>query len=246
MTGREIAPQEPRALAQYEHDDLDAFGQARPDELILPVRKLVQAVSREADSKHAGEFWDSLTDTYKYGLRVAILALSRSRSLFTAGDFGSAPVCVSEDAVKPRQVMVTPDGKETGPTCGECIFAQWGSARDFKGKGQECRFSYNLLCFDIEDSQVFILRVSGTSINPWRRYMTAGKMSKAPAYAVETIVSSEEEMFDAGKAYVMHFTHGESLPAGLTAAMRGLAASYRGISLGAEEAVVAPTEEYFE
>ncbi len=235
-----IVPQNGTAGAlapRAEPDEMDVFGQARPDELILPIRKLVQGVSRAADSKRAGEFWDSLTDAYKPQLRVAILALSRSRSLFAEGSFDQAPVCASEDAIRPRQPIVTPDGEATGPTCNECPFSEWGTARDGKGKGQACRFSYNLLCWDLDDQAVFILRISGTSINPWRRYMTEGKLSNAPAYALETVISSDEQQFVAGKAYVLAFAHGDKLPPQMAASMREQAAAYRGISLGVESVV---------
>lgn len=227
----------PAARYAHEKDEVDAFGQSNPDELILPVVKLVQGVSRKADTRRAGEYWDEVTDEYKTEMRVAILAMSRSRSLFEDGAFDQPPICASDDSVRPRQVVATKDGEATGPTCAECAFSQWGTARQGQGRGQACRMSYNLLLFDLEDGGIFIARISGTSIAGWRRYMTAGRLGKTPAYALETVLSSEQKEYTAGKAYVMTFRAGGPLPKEIAEALRQEAAAYRGVSLGVEDVV---------
>jgi len=240
-TGRAVTTHDGRtALAtSAPRDELDAFQQAKPEELILPVRKLVQGVSRDADSKRAGEFYDTISHEYKAELLVAVLAISRTRSLF-GESFEDPPLCSSDDAVKPRQTVEVDVGEHaviTGPTCAECTFSQWGSGRDGKGKGQACRMSYNVLCLDLDDDQPFILRVQGSSIKAWREYLTMGRFAKSPAYALETRIGSDEKVFEAGKAYVLTFKIGNALPDELAQAMREQAAAYRGVGLGvAEEA----------
>jgi hypothetical protein len=236
-TGREIAPPAPVSLAHRggQHDELDAFQQATSDELILPTVKLVQGVSRLADSKQAGRFWHAISGEYRDELLVAILAMSRSRSLFGAS-FDQPPICASDDAVTPRQ-PVEVDDFVTGPTCAECRLSQWGTAQEGRGRGQACRFSYNLLCLDLDDRQPFILRISGASLKAWRQYLTDGRLKAVPAYGLETRVSSEEEVFASGKAYVLRFRRGAPLDAELTEVMREQAAAYRGIALGVEERI---------
>lgn len=245
VTDKAIATRDGHALAPIQRDELDAFQQASPDELVLPVRKLVQGVSRDADSKRAGEFYDTLTKEYKHELLVAILAVSRSRSLF-GESFDEPPICTSDDAVKPRQeveVIVEPNTVMTGPTCAECVFSEWGSARGGKGKGQACRMSYNILCLDLDDEQPFVVRVQGASIMAWRKYLTHNRFKKTPAYGLETIIGSEERVFDAGKAHALTFRAGNPLESNLAQAMREQAAAYRGADLGvAEEAEEVPFE----
>ena len=238
VTDRAVTTRDGHAIAAPVHrDELDAFQQASSDELVLPVRKLVQGVSRDADSKRAGEFYDTLSKEYKNELLVAVLALSRSRSLF-GESFDEPPICVSDDAVRPRQPMEVSVGADTiitGPTCGECPFSQWGSARGGKGKGQECRMSYNILCLDLDDEQPFILRVQGASIKAWREYLTLGRFKRTPAYALETMIGSDEKVFEAGKAHVLRFRVGNPLDQELAEAMRAQAAAYRGADLGVAE-----------
>ncbi len=234
---RAVVPYAEAALPTAgERDDLDAFGQGTPEELVLPTRVLVQGVSRKAEAARAGEFWARMTDTYYEGLRVAILGMRRSRSLFAEGAFDAPPVCSSEDAVKPRE-QVTVGDTTTGPTCAECPMSQWGTAREGKGKGQACRLSFNLLCYDLDNADIFVLRVSGTSIMPWRLYMTAGRLSPLAAYAVETFIASEQREFSAGKAYVLTFTRGKPVTDEVALALREQAAAHQGVSLGVQEEI---------
>ena len=234
-TGVDLTTPHTALVLNGERDELDAFQQATADELALPVVKLVQGVSRLADSKKAGQFYNTITGEYKTELLAAILAMSRSRSLF--GDsFDDPPICASDDGLRPRQ-QVEVDDLVTGPTCAECAYSQWGTAREGKGRGQACRFSYNLLCLDLDARQPFILRISGSSLKAWRHYLTAGRMGGIPAYGLETVISSEEVIFDAGKAYVLKFSRGGPLEADLVRVMREQAASYRGVDLGVEENV---------
>lgn len=232
-----------------ERDELDAFGDLLADEMVLPVMKLVQGVSRDADPKEAGRFYNTLTGEYKNELVVAILALSRSRSLF-GKSFDDPPLCASDDAVRPRQIVeVSPPGMtgvvSTGPTCGECPMSQWGTARDGEGKGQACRFTFNLLCMDLDDGQPYILRVSGTSLDGARKYLSAGKLARTPAYATSTRIGSRAEKFEQGAAYVLTFAPDGPLPGDLAQQMRTAAANYRSVNLGADGdgPIEAPFEE---
>ena len=234
-----VTPREQTDLALPVGDDLDPLGSVGQEELVLPTVKLVQAVSRAADATKAGSFFDPLTGAYRELLNVAILRLGRSRSLFAEGSFDQPPLCSSDDAVKPQErVMV--GNVETGPTCDECPFSMWGSAKGGKGKGQACGFSYNLLCMDLEIEEPYILRVGGTSIIEWRRYMTAAKRGRLPIYAIKTTITSEARTFEAGKAYVTLFANGGPLAHDVALSMRSQAAAFKGASLDAAEAEEIP------
>jgi hypothetical protein len=234
------------ALIGAERDGLDAFGDLKPDEMILPTMKLVQGTSREADPTQAGNFYNTVTKDYKAVLTVAVLAVKRSRSLFKEGDFDAPPLCASDDAVRPREQAEIDEGPDvktlTGPDCNVCPFAQWGTARGGKGRGQACQLAYNLLCLDLDDDGIYIVRVSGTSIDGFRRYFTAGRMQKTPAYATPTQIGSKMEVFDAGQAYVLTFAQSGSMGSETAQEMRQAAAAYRGVSLGVdgEEQVSVP------
>lgn len=207
-------------------DDLDAFQQLPAEELVLPVRKLVQAVSRDADSERAGEFYDVVTKQYKPELLVAILALSQSRNLFSES-FEEAPLCTSNDALTPEHQAHVGEWT-TGPTCRSCHFSEWGSG---KGNAQACKLSYNLLCYDLDDYQPFVLRVSGTSIRPLREFLTQGRMGTRPAYALATSIRSEKRKFEAGQAHVLKFEAGPDLDSYQAQEMRERSASLRGVQV---------------
>lgn len=235
----DVTPWSPRALATPEDvvSQLDIFVTAEPEDLVLPIVRLVQGVSRTADRKRAGWFYSNVHEDYKERLQVAIFGRRKTRSLFREGDFESPPVCVSDDAVAPR-TPVEVAGIETGPTCRECPFAQWGSARSGTGRGQACRVAHNLLCYDLDEDGwgPFILRVTGTSIAPLRRYITAQRFrrQRAPSYALETIITAEDRTFEAGQAFVMKFTPGKTLPPEVADLVRQVALRYAGVEVPAE------------
>lgn len=230
--GKSLVERASGVIAQYQHDELDAYQDLLPDEMVIPVVKLVQGVSRDVDTKKVGDFFNTVTKEYKPDLRVAVLALKRSRSLF-GESFDEPPICSSDDAIKPREIVEV-GADMTGPDCATCPFSQWGTAREGKGKGQACRMAYNLLCMDLDDFSVFVVRVTGASIQDFRKYMSAGKMQKRPAYSQETVISSLQKTFDVGQAYVLVFRTGEALEPQLAEQMREAAANYRGIDLGVE------------
>mgnify|MGYP001605677962 CR=1 FL=1 len=228
MSEKAITPYEP------ENDDLDAFQQVSGDDLLLPVRKLVQGSSRVADARHAGEFFDTMAETYKPSLRIAILALRKSRALFAAGSFDQPPLCVSDDAIIPRgRVEIGDTFTLTGPTCPTCPFSAWGSDPN-GGQGHACKLSYNLLGYDLDDPAPFVLRVSGTSIRAWRQYLTSRKLKHVPAYAIETLIHAVPQVFDRGKAYVLTFAAGEKLSPEECAAMRREAAAMQDVQIRLE------------
>lgn len=240
---QEIVSGTPNLPAQRQADSLDAFQQGTQDDLILPARKLVQGVSRKADRSKAGQFWDEISDAYKPEMLTSLIAMKRTRTLFKEGDFEEGPVCSSNDAVAPRE-GVEFQGEMTGPTCEMCPFSQWGTGKN--GKGQACQFSYVLICYDLDDSEMFILRVGGVSRGKWKRYLTKGQRQGTPAYAVETVIGSESRMFPSGVAHVITFTAGTPLPEDTVEFMREKAADFQGVGIAEREIEAEPEEAPFE
>jgi len=233
MVEQSLEPRAPTMPAKREPDAFDAFQQATKDDLVLPVRKLMQGVSRRGDTAKAGEFWDETLDSYKSELRVAIIWMNRERALF-GDDLDSGPKCASDDALKPRE-RVEVDGEMTGPLCTDCPFAEFGSGRD--GKGQACQFSYRLLCHDLDDSEMFLLRVGGASRGDWKRYITRGQRQGTAAYSITTIIGSEKRKYPKGSAFAITFKAGPSLPEDTAEIMRELVAEYQGMSFTEPEEV---------
>lgn len=231
----EMTRREEMALAKP--DPLDAFQQATKDDLVLPIRKLVQGTSRKADTSKAGQFWDETLDTYKTKMNVAIITVKRERSYFADDNLDSPPICASNDAVAPRE-RVDVGGETTGPTCEVCPFSQWGS----DGKGQACQFSYVLLLYDLDDSEMFILRVGGASRGDWKKYLTRGQRQGIAAYSVTTIIGSEKRRYPKGSAFAITFTAGVPLTDDTTEFMREKVMEYQKVAL-MEEVPVRDVDE---
>lgn len=226
---RSIQPRPQTAPDIRRDDPLDAFQQATQDDLVLPIRKLVQGVSRRADTTKAGQFWDELSDTYKPKMNVSLIWMRRERTLF--GDILDAgPICASNDAVSPRRV-VEHQGSETGPTCELCPF-----------NNTDCQFSYGLLCYDLDDSEMFVLRVGGASRGEWRRYLTKGQRDGTAAYSVRTIISSEKRKYTKGSAFALTFQSGGILPEDTVRFMQEKVAQYQGIQLREPEEDIPETD----
>lgn len=219
---RSVQPRAPTAPAVQQADPLDAFQQGTKDDLVMPIRKLVQGVSRRADTTKAGQFWDELSDTYKPQMNVSIIWMRRERTLFEE-NLDAGPVCASNDAVVPRKVADY-QGSVTGPVCEDCEF-----------RNTDCQFSYGLLCYDLDDSEMFVLRVGGASRGDWRRYLTKGQRDGTAAYSVTTVIASEKRKYTKGSAFAITFQSGGVLPEDTVDFMREKVAQYQGIQLNVPE-----------
>lgn len=213
-----VQPRTQTAPAVRQEDPLDAFQQGTKDDLVMPIRKLVQGTSRKADTTKAGQYWDELSDTYKPKVNVAIVWMRRERTLFEE-NLDAGPVCASDDAIQPRRAADYKD-TVTGPTCEDCEFSN-----------SDCQFSYGLLCYDLDDSEMFVLRVGGASRGDWRRYLTKGQRDGTAAYAVRTIIGSEKRKYTKGTAFAITFQSGGPLVEDTVSFMREKVAQYQGVQL---------------
>ena len=238
MSNKSVTPYKATLPVKAVADPLDPMSQVRGQDIILPIRKLVQPQSRmEGGREHSGEFWDNLSGKFQPKLRVAVLKISYSRSLFAGGSFDQPPVCASDAAFSPR-VVAEVGGQSTGPTCAKCPFSQWGSAGEGR-KGQACHETRNLLCLDLDSGEPFILRVSGVSIKPWSLYVTARGRTGLGFLKAEIVIGSGAKLFDAGQAYILSFETGAKFDEATVSQLRELAGSYAGLGLGVEEQLAA-------
>lgn len=213
----ELTPHETKPLAKV--DPYDAFQQGTKEDLIMPFRTLVQGVSRKADTAKAGQFWDEIEDAYYTQMLVAIISVRRERALFDEDDRDAPPICASDDAVRPRQ-KVEHKGEMTTSLCDDCPF-----------KNDGCSFSYGLLCHDLDNSEMFLIRVGGASRGAWKLYYTKGQKAGTPAYAVGTIIGSEKKTFRKGVAYVLTFSASGGLPEETVDSMREIVAEYQTVNV---------------
>lgn len=213
-------------------DDLDPLYGTRPDELAMPVEKIVQPTSRGVDLKRQGEYHNTLTDAYSPKLRAAILRRREVRSLFQKGVYDQPPLCSSDDAITPNAPTESPDSiHNTGPTCAECHFSRWGSAGESR-KGQACQFTQELTCWNLDTNEPFRLRVHGTSLAPFKIFWTIAKLKGTPLYAVESIFGTTgPHELDGGVVYIMSLQRGSLLDAHRAAEMRELARLYRNMAI---------------
>ena len=130
-----------------------------PEDYAPPEWRLVQPTS-QAHTQHdipLGRYYCDQTGEAAELLDVAILKVQRNRTYWVGGDL-NFPACSSDDRVMPR-----PGGMYPGPCVG-C-----------EANGNGCNPGYNLLCVRLdqqgqpEPSEMFLLRVNGTSVFPFRK-----------------------------------------------------------------------------
>lgn len=130
-----------------------------PEDFAPPEWRLVQPTSQAHTQQQIplGSYYCDQTGEAAERLDMAILKVQRNRTYWVGGDL-NFPACSSDDRVMPR-----PGGMYQGP-CASC---------EANGKG--CAPGYNLLCVRLnqqgtpEPSEMFLLRVNGTSVFPFRK-----------------------------------------------------------------------------
>jgi hypothetical protein len=148
-------------------------------------------------AKLAGEFWHSDWERSTPTLEVVMLYRRETRALFEADN--NEPVCRSDDAKRPavgmplwemEEVDLGKQGKVAVPSfpvmCQNCPFAEWA----LDGTPPACGNSY-LLLVDRGNGDLAQLRVKGTSIGPYRRFISK-KPQNRPMYHFRTTITSED------------------------------------------------------
>jgi hypothetical protein len=176
----------------------------------IPHVSLTQGTTaREGSSKHAGEFYHADIDSYTPTLDVVVISRRLSRALFEPE--GEQPICSANELdgldkrLRPRpesplwtfQTFKLANGTEVAvPSiagqpahCDTCPLSMW-----FDDAPPPCKESWNLL---VDRSpmglDMAMLRLSGTSIAPFRAFVKRVRAEKLPIYAKQVSFASVEK-----------------------------------------------------
>ena len=168
----------------------------------FPLIKVVQRMSNmEGASKHSGDFWHSDREgeeAFESTLGVVPLVKRDTRAYFPEGG-GEKPLCMSADGRVPlpnQPLWATKDAPLSAqPTaCSFCPLSMWD---DVTGKPPKCKESKVLLVVR-DDKTLAQLRLGGTSIKPFERYVAKALKPKGlPMYAKRFIFTTTERHKDA-------------------------------------------------
>lgn len=170
----------------------------------LPVYKIVQGQTRDAEMQDAGKFLDTISHATFTKLNVVILRIWRIRSYFyQVGD--KSPVCSSKNGTTPIDAgIVVPVGKDneyTIPeTCMTCQLAMWDEDNHIK---PVCAAGYMALCVDTQDDSMFLMRAMGMSAPAMKDVASAFGSKRKPPFSGMTTFTTELVTNDKGKFYVL-------------------------------------------
>lgn len=159
-----------------------------------PEWRLVQPTSQAHTQQgiSLGSYYCDQTGEAAEHLDVAILKVQRNRTYWVGGDL-NFPACSSDDRVMPR-----PGGMHKGP-CAGC-----------EANGAGCSPGYNLLCVRLdqqgqpEPSEMFLLRVNGTSVFPFRKLWSRIHLNHQDnPWSIIVALTSEKKSNDKGTYWVM-------------------------------------------
>lgn len=142
-----IAAYQPNVPAVVETDPenfvVPGMEDVRPDELRIPILRLIQAQSRVDEAQeHLGEWHNSVTGEFQRNPELLVVGVSKGRIMFPRTyNAENKPLCASDDGLAPRPEYVGNDIRLIGQDeigepivirntipakCDGCPFAQWG------------------------------------------------------------------------------------------------------------------------
>ena len=195
------------------------------DDYAPPEFRLVQPTSKaHTEGEIAlGLFHCEATGEATETLNFSILHVQRTLTLW--GQDLAFPECSSDNRITPR-----PGGSYPGP-CGVC-----------PARNKGCYPGYNILCARIEtlgdpEPEVFLLRVTGTSVFPWRKCWPKIKTryNNLP-WKAQISLTAERRSNDKGTFYVMAPGEPEPLEKQVAETVRDLALGMAGLDIGAVDA----------
>ena len=174
----------------------------------FPVITIVQPMSqaKEAD-KHVGEFYHSDSETFTPTLDVVGLVRHETRALFEDGK--DKPACMSFNGKEPQpnqpvwtQATVTIRKTEMGVpftraprACAECPFSEWNGDQP-----PLCKNS-NIILVDRGEDDLAQLRISGTSIKPYRQFVARKLIPKHQPLFTQRLHLSTEIKVEPGRKW---------------------------------------------
>jgi len=197
-------------------DDLDSYtGYEGIDEdaLIIPRMKIVQPTSKDGIP---GTFLLNLTgEEFETLESVIVIKVSRGRVMWDRDGNSELPLCRSYDFLNPDPTLEIPQndkcaeyivkgGKKILQTV--CPMGVWGD----NSERPECGEVYNLLCVT-GDRIPFWFALSGASIKPVRRYISAIALRRKKLWMFETDLRLIEKK-EPHKHYVLDFAPPKPIP----------------------------------
>jgi hypothetical protein len=261
QTGTALAVDEKKALATTQSDELagvlgedDLGGVTGLEEADASDIKLASLVfnfgglDAKGDQIPKNRFFNTVDETVKDHVRVALLVLHKSRAWteFVQGE-GTQRRCTSWDNVTGK----TQEGTER--PCSGCPDYEW---RTIEGKRtRRCTDVHNVVAVERETNQPVMIRFKKTSLDPWKshlnkhflgRRIVAGKRQNYPLFAFETVISLKLEKNGANAFAVPVLERGEVLSADEIRAHAESAKVFREVYLDREVRAVAerdPSDE---
>lgn len=180
----------------------------------------------KSDFGRNGKGWiDDLTGEATSRLRIVILAQPPSRtfwikSLEESGG-GGAPDCKSTNLLADRPDDNVPEPQSD--RCSTCPHSQWGEAEDGSTIKPKCSEAVNVLAYDLDGERFMWLAFRGTSIRPYRNYVSALYSRKLSTFGVETVVTLEDSKRGSFEWLEARFQIGDPLDPQLVRPMRDMA-----------------------
>lgn len=173
---------------------LEAF----PDSQVQIPRLLIGQPSN-ISGMPAGVFVDSLTKQNYNELDVVLIKMSRSRALWRPGNPqpGEQPLCRAQNAMHADQdfynrrcgLCISEDTNTHEECIDEHDRAVCEHAKFKKDKRPECRLAYHLLIVLVQTADPYILSVTGKSISPTNKLLSAFKVRGRPPYSARFKIS---------------------------------------------------------
>lgn len=194
---------------------------------IIPRIKIIQPTSKKGTAgmlamNLTGEEFDSLSIIAVKAVQGRILWDKKNRT-------NDKALCRSYDFLHPDASIENPPS----PVCAK--FVQGTSKKQVLKtlcpKGQwngeerpECSETFNLLCLLAEDYLPFWITFHGTSIQPVRRYLSAIALRRCALWQYQTVLSTDEQIGDAGKYFTARFTPPKPIAKEMEAEIAGIVA----------------------
>ena len=182
---RSLAASAPVAL-----EGLDGFDTS---DLLIPVRKIVQGLSRMAGAdEHMGWWWDSISGEFVKTFDAVLVNARHSRALFAGGGESERPECTSRDGIT---------GSAHG-TCSQCSFNPEVDPTLWSDKNSKrCNKGYTYF-MHLPDGDTFaIFTASKNNVQPMKTLHTQLSMQwRVPLFGVVVTFATKLEI-EPGKKY---------------------------------------------